>query len=46
MIIVMNRKSGVGSTTIAYNLSRLLDLPLHVQDSSFLHKINKEYKEQ
>lgn len=32
----MNKKPGVGCTTLAYNLSRLLDKPLYVNNDSFL----------
>lgn len=36
MILVMNKKTGVGSTTISYNLSKLFDIPLYVYQSSYL----------
>ncbi len=45
MILVLNRKSGMGCTTLAYNISRLLDVKLYAQGSSYLHKINSDYKE-
>ncbi len=43
LLLVMSKKSGQGATTLAYNLSKLLELPLHVQESSFLHQINDDH---
>jgi len=43
VLLVMNKKSGQGATTLAYNLSKLLELPLHVQESSFLYQINEDH---
>ncbi|MEA2018515.1 MAG: hypothetical protein U9N59_08705 [Campylobacterota bacterium] len=43
MILVLNEKPGVGCTTLAYNLSRLLDKPLYVNNDSFLLKDERFY---
>jgi hypothetical protein len=37
----MNKKGGVGCTTIAYNLARIFNLPLYVRENSFL--VNEDY---
>ncbi len=42
MILVLNRKCS-GCTTIAYNISKLFQLPLYVYESSYLYK-NKDIK--
>ena len=36
MILVMNKKSGVGCTTLAYTLGRLFNLPIYVNKESFM----------
>lgn len=36
MILVMNKKHGVGCTTLAYNLSRLFDIPMYVNKDNFM----------
>ena len=42
MILVLNRKCS-GCTTIAYNISKLFQLPLYIYESSYLYK-NEEIK--
>jgi len=43
MILVMNKKHGVGCTTLTYNLGRLFELPIFVKEDSFMfdneHKV-------
>nr|WP_321267751.1 hypothetical protein [uncultured Sulfurimonas sp.] len=36
MILVMNKKHGVGCTTLTYNLGRLLEIPIFVKEDSFM----------
>ena len=41
MILVMNKKHGVGCSVLAYNLGRLFDLPIYVNKDSFM--LDEEY---
>ena len=43
MILVMNKKHGVGCTTLAYNLGRLFEIPIYVDKESFM--LNREHKD-
>ena len=43
MILVMNKKNGVGCTSLTYNLGRLFELPIYVKEDSFM--ISDDYKE-
>jgi hypothetical protein len=40
----MNKKHGVGCTTLTYNLGKLFDIPIFVHKDSFM--VNIEYKEE
>lgn len=40
MILVLNKKNGVGSSLISYNLSRLFNLPLFTTKNNFMRNIN------
>jgi len=42
MILVMNKKHGVGCTLLSYNLGRLFNLPIFVDKNSFM--IDEEHK--
>jgi len=43
MILVMNKKHGVGCTTLTYNLGRLFELPIFVKEDSFM--LDNEHKD-
>jgi len=43
MILVMNKKHGVGCTTLTYNLGRLFELPIYVDKDNFM--IDSYHKE-
>lgn len=43
MILVMNKKNGVGCTTLTYNLGRLFGLPIYVKEDSFM--FDSEHKD-
>ena len=36
MILVMNKKNGVGCTILTYNLGRLFNIPIYVKPNSFM----------
>lgn len=42
MILVMNKKHGVGCTTLTYNLGRLFNIPIYVDKNNFM--LDPEYK--
>jgi len=42
MILVMNKKHGVGCTLLTYNIGRLFNLPIYVDKSSFM--LDNEHK--
>lgn len=42
MILVLNKKPGVGCSTIAYNIAKLFSLPLYVYNSSYYYDDNPE----
>ncbi|QFR43760.1 hypothetical protein [Sulfurimonas xiamenensis] len=44
MILVMNKKHGVGCTLLTYNLGRLLNLPIYVDKNSYMLDEEHKYK--
>ena len=42
MILVMNKKHGVGCTTLAFNLGMLYNIPIYVKNDSFMLDKSKE----